>query len=305
MDIVTHGMMGVALAGPLLGTHPAGAAGFILGSVAPDLDAFSRCFGKRAFLRCHQGMTHSLPVIAAVAASGYAAAHRLEPEGAGFFIGAGLGAALHLLFDLTNTYGVHALWPFSYRRFCWEWIFFIDAGILLLTAPAALIAVATLGRADPSGRIVSIVYGAALAAYVAVRAGFRRLAAKRLAPGVVSMIPAALWPWEFFICSRPEEADDRPFVRISKINALTGRQISLAELPIYDALVRSQLERLPEFAAMVELTPAYHIVRCEQDGELVRVACRDLRTVNFNTNFGALHVVLNSRQDVLSTTWHV
>ena len=48
MDIVTHGMMGIVLASPFAASEPAAAGAFMLGSVFPDLDAFSRVFGKRA-----------------------------------------------------------------------------------------------------------------------------------------------------------------------------------------------------------------------------------------------------------------
>ena len=36
----------------------------------------------------------------------------------------------HSLLDLTNTYGVAWFMPFSNRRFCLEWVFFIDAVVL-------------------------------------------------------------------------------------------------------------------------------------------------------------------------------
>ena len=51
MDIVTHAMMGAITASTLAEDQPEAAAAFLLGSVLPDLDAPSRCFGKRALLR--------------------------------------------------------------------------------------------------------------------------------------------------------------------------------------------------------------------------------------------------------------
>ena len=61
MDIVTHTMMGAIAASTIAEDQPAAAAAFVLGSVLPDLDALSRCFGKRAFLRFHQSQSHGLP----------------------------------------------------------------------------------------------------------------------------------------------------------------------------------------------------------------------------------------------------
>lgn len=305
MDIVTHGMVGVALAGPLLGTHPLEASGFILGSVAPDLDALSRCFGKRAFLDWHQGWTHAFPVIAVCGLCGCALAKLLWPEAAGLVVGLCLGAALHSFLDLTNTYGVRALAPFSRRRFCREWLFFIDAGVVLFTIPAAIVVVTTLRRPDAIGRTVAIMYGTTLALYVAARAVMRGIAGRKCKDdNVVSMIPSALCPWVYFVCARdPDSAN--AVVRLFRLNALTGRRTQATEQPIFDALVRTRLETLPEFQAMAALSPAYHVVSYQPDGDRIRVACRDLRTVNFNTTFGALQVVLNAERGCISAELNV
>ena len=66
VDIVTHAMMGVVVASPALTHHPIAAGCFMFGSVLPDLDALSRVFGKRAFLKSHQTYSHALPVIAVI-----------------------------------------------------------------------------------------------------------------------------------------------------------------------------------------------------------------------------------------------
>ena len=71
MDIVTHAMMGAIAASPFLQSHPEAAVAFVFGSVAPDLDAFSRVFGRRAFLSAHQTWSHSLPVIAVIGLVGW------------------------------------------------------------------------------------------------------------------------------------------------------------------------------------------------------------------------------------------
>jgi membrane-bound metal-dependent hydrolase YbcI (DUF457 family) len=300
MDIVTHGMMGIALAGPVLATHPAGAAGFMLGSLLPDLDSFSRCFGKRAFLQWHQGITHSFPVIAAAGVSFYLASWSVAPEIVEAGGGLCLGAALHAFLDLTNTYGVRALAPFSARRFCWEWLFFIDSVVILLTVPAAIFAAMTLGTLNPIGQQVAYGYAGCLLAYLAARGVLRRIARMRCPKNVVSMIPSALWPWEYFVCSR-----DGDMARIAKLNALTGRQPQIAAHPIYDSQIRSKLESIPEFQAMSALSPAYHVVEFEPTPETTRIRCRDLRIVNFNTSFGMLDIVLGSDSKPISIQLHV
>ena len=48
MDVVMHATMGAVMASPWLDSHPLAAGAFVFGSVAPDLDSFSRLAGKRA-----------------------------------------------------------------------------------------------------------------------------------------------------------------------------------------------------------------------------------------------------------------
>ncbi|EMI56826.1 metal-dependent hydrolase [Rhodopirellula sallentina] len=60
MDIATHALIGSVVAAGTLDSHPALAAGVMVGNVLPDLDAFSRLAGKYAFMRLHQTYTHSL-----------------------------------------------------------------------------------------------------------------------------------------------------------------------------------------------------------------------------------------------------
>src|SRR5262249_720788 len=132
VDIATHASLGVLMASPFLATRPEFAVGLVAGSVVPDLDALSRVLGKRAFLRSHQTWSHALPVhLLASVAAGYAAA---AAGWNGFDLGLGLLAGLvgHTLLDLTNTLGVALFLPFSRKRFCLEWVFFLDAVVSLL-----------------------------------------------------------------------------------------------------------------------------------------------------------------------------
>ncbi|MCA9098368.1 MAG: metal-dependent hydrolase [Planctomycetaceae bacterium] len=183
MDIVTHGMMGLALAGPYLGEHPWGACGFVLGSVLPDLDALSRCGGKSAFLRNHQGWTHSFLIILTGSILSYWGLRMVAFEFSGAAIGLGLGALLHSFLDLTNTFGVRAFAPFSSRRYCWEWLFFIDAFIIGITVPTAIYVLLSISQPEWESKRVAMVYGAILAGYVLGRGVMRWRIARRFPPG--------------------------------------------------------------------------------------------------------------------------
>ena len=140
MDVVTHAMVGLVLASPVAPSHPEAAAAFMFGSVLPDLDATSRLFGKRAFLRAHQTYTHSTPVIVAVSLAAGAALVAADVYAPYAPLALALAMLLHSYMDATNTYGITVLAPFSHRRSSLAWVFFIDAFVLAVSIPAAAVA---------------------------------------------------------------------------------------------------------------------------------------------------------------------
>jgi membrane-bound metal-dependent hydrolase YbcI (DUF457 family) len=300
MEVVTHGMMGVAIAGPFLGQHPAAAAGLMMGSVAPDLDALSRCLGKKSFLRCHQGWTHSIPLLALLGGAGEGLIRIAAPAFAGTAAGFALGAILHALLDLTNTYGVRALAPISSRRYCLEWIFFIDGVVIALTIAAFVPAVASLHFGHEPSRMAVGIYLAALFLYICGKALLARRARRISGPDVVSVIPSAFVPWEYFVCRRASGC-----VSSWKLNALTGLQVKLTECDVLDAEFARALADLPEYVEMKSLSPAYHVITCDRDAGATRIRCRDLRIVNFNTSFGMLDVTLEKDLTIRSYVLHV
>jgi len=276
MDIVTHGMMGVVLASPWAATRPEAAAAFMFGSVLPDLDALSRVLGKRAFLRAHQTWSHAVPVVAALGAA--VAALGLPLAG----LGLALGMLFHGLLDATNTYGITLLAPFSRRRFCAEWVFFIDASVVLLTLAA--LAGVLLAWPQPDWRIPTA-YAVALALYWTSKALLRRRAA-RLGPAApLALLPSALVPWEYFGCAREDDV-----LRVWRINAFSGALADDRRLPLLDGPYLASLEAVPEWRLMRELSPAYHVVEAVEEPDGVRLLCRDLRTRNFGARFGELRL---------------
>ncbi len=299
MDIVTHAGIGLIGAGPLLNSCPELALGFLAGSVLPDLDALSRIFGKRAFLRSHQTWSHALPVQAAFSAlAGFVAqAFGLE----GWLVGVGLfaGLGVHTLLDFSNTLGVTLLAPFSRRRFCCEWVFFIDAFVLLITFATGALTLQLLFREGEVPLYEAGAFFAIMGVYFGAKGGLRRRAG-RIAPEAITLIPSALWPWKFFGVTANESS-----IRRFQINAFTGLWETLPDHPILDDTYAGLLADIPEFRLMRELSPAYHVasVRPTDSGEIV--TCRDFRTRNFKTTFGDLEVLLDARKRVLRTTFHV
>ena len=299
MDIVTHAGIGLIGAAPFLDSHPGLALGFVAGSVLPDLDALSRIFGKRAFLGSHQTWSHALPVQAVFSVLAGFVAQALGIEGRSVGVGLFAGLAVHTLLDFSNTLGVTLLAPFSRKRFCREWVFFIDAPVLVLTFVAATLTLRPLFREGAVSVCVAVVFFAALGAYFGAKGWLRRRAGWN-APEAIALIPSALWPWKFF-----GVATGDGYVHRFQINALTGLRETLPDQPILDATYAGLLADIPEFRLMRELSPAYHVasVRPTDAGEIV--TCRDFRTRNFKTTFGDLDVLLDARKRVLRTTFHV
>lgn len=299
MDIVTHAGIGLIAAAPVLNSHPELALGLVAGSVLPDLDAVSRIFGKRAFLYAHQTWSHALPVHAVVSALAGALLSAGGYDGRSF--GCGLFAALtfHTLLDLSNTLGVKLFAPFSPKRFCLEWVFFIDAFVLSLTMVTAAVTIWLYVVAETMPASPALFFFGTLAVYFCAK-GWLRKRAGAMAPEAVTLMPSELWPWLFFGVVKTGDRVSR-----FQLNALTGTQVHLTQQEVFDARYTDVLAGVPEFRVMRELSPAYHVVRTEatEAGEVV--VCRDLRTRNFKTTFGDLEILLDANRHVVQTTFHV
>lgn len=96
----------------------------IVSGLAADLDWLTVFFGPRAFLTGHRTVTHSLLGTAAIAvltALCFTLAGRKHAGAPIRFSRAigicAIGASLHVLLDLTNSYGVKLFWPFTDRWF--------------------------------------------------------------------------------------------------------------------------------------------------------------------------------------------
>lgn len=297
MDIVTHGLMGLIGGSALWPEHPEAAAAFAFGSAAPDLDAFSRVLGKRAFLGAHQTWSHALPVIGALGLVAWGAREAAGVHAPWAPLALAAGMAVHALTDWTNTYGIMLLAPFSRRRYCREWVFFID--LVVIAACAVALASVGLGRNGPRGVEVQAAWAATLLAYWVTKVLLRRRALGLAPPGTHSLLPSALVPWEFLGCAREADA-----ARTFRISALTGALRDDRRVPVLDGRYADALGAVPEFAVMRSLSPGYHVVDAREEGARTLVVCRDLRTRNFATRFGGLDVVLAGGQ-VEAVTFHV
>lgn len=301
MDIVTHAMTGLVLAAPLAPTMPAAATAFVFGSVVPDLDAFSRCFGKRAFLRSHQTLSHSVPVIGLVTlAVGLVLMALQSPEAWPAALGLGLGMLGHVAMDVSNTYGVALAAPFTWRRWCLSWVFFIDATVVVAASAALLATVFLFTEPDPARWLPAIAFAGFLVLYWPLRAMLYYRARRRSPPGTRGLVPSELRPWRFLgYAMEPDQAT------LFHLDASTGKVSQRHQRPLLDERYAEHLERVPEHRLMRELSRAYHVVRAEPAEGGTRITCADLRTRNFGGRFGTLELVLDRDGQVREKTFHV
>jgi inner membrane protein len=121
MDNLTHTAVGLFLSRAGLNRWtPHATAVLVLSANIPDLDILAAVRGAVNYLHYHRHWTHSLlamPLMALLAVVLVRLMFRGPIRWLGAFAAALIGVASHLLLDLTNTYGVRILLPFSSRWF--------------------------------------------------------------------------------------------------------------------------------------------------------------------------------------------
>jgi inner membrane protein len=149
MEPVTHALASLALGRAGLSHVTRRAVPMILISgTAADLDLTSYVAGPSGFLALHRTASHSLLGAAAIAAgvaAGFSLLSRRQASQSVRLVSTlavcAAGAGLHLLLDLTNSYGVMLLWPFSSRWFAWDYAESVDPGLLLILLAGLLVPV--------------------------------------------------------------------------------------------------------------------------------------------------------------------
>lgn len=119
MDNLTHTAIGLFLSRAGLNRWtPAATPILLLAANAPDIDVVSAAGGSLTYLQYHRHLTHSLaalPLMAILPVAIVRFAFRRKVRWAGALAAALIGAAIHLLLDWTNIYGVRLFLPFSAR----------------------------------------------------------------------------------------------------------------------------------------------------------------------------------------------
>lgn len=288
MDIVTHALMGVVAASPFLESAPVVASCFIMGSTLPDLDVLSRIAGKKAFLKCHQTYTHSIPVIACISFIAWLFMREFaEKQAFVWVLSLGSGMVFHSLLDLTNTYGIAFFTPLSKKRYCMELLFFIDSVVLLLTAGALALIIWNVYHFGKTGWTVQILYISLLILYGMTKGVLWHKAWNKAPVNTQTLLPSAMFPW-IFLGFQKENDEGVTF----SLNAITGTINGRKNYHIYDSVYKERIAELPQYQIMNELSPCYHIIDAQTDEKATTLTCCDLRTRNFQTTFGNMEIII-------------
>jgi len=147
VDNITHSLTGLLLSRAGLDRlTPRAAWILLLAANAPDIDVVSAFGGSLNYLHYHRYLTHSLvalPVLALLCVLAVRLSSRKPVTWAGAYLIALIGVTSHLALDLTNTYGVRILLPFSAQWLHWDITNVIDFwiwGVLFFSTCAPVLA---------------------------------------------------------------------------------------------------------------------------------------------------------------------
>lgn len=149
MDSLTQAVLGAAVQGAGMGKHQgrkALAYGAMLGTL-PDLDVLIRYSDPVSSMTYHRGFSHSVFVLAALAALIAWAVKKRYPDAPysqqRLFWTTAAALITHPLIDACTVYGTQLLWPFTPVPQQWSAVFIIDP---LYTVPMLLALLAVLWR---------------------------------------------------------------------------------------------------------------------------------------------------------------
>ncbi len=300
MDILTHTLSGIIIATPFVVDKPISAVCFVAGCVIPDLDSLTRIFGKSAFMRYHQTITHSLFTILMISILSYFALNFLSADEpiAGLFLG--LGMLFHVGLDYSNTYGVAIFSPFIWSRHNLNWIFFIDTGFMTATLLFFVMVLWSVYHQITSLSLISISYLLIIVSYWGIRRLLFYRALGFSLPDTKSIMPSALLLFRYYGYARTND-----HVIVYTINALSGNISDKATFEIYDEDFDTWLRKSQNYIIMKKHSKGYHVVKAIRQNGNYKLTCRDLCTRNFGGKFGTLELIYDNDGKLLTETFNV
>jgi inner membrane protein len=275
MDIAHHALIG-GVGYSVLRSYNHELAGlvFMAGSVLPDLDVLFMALGKRFYLKNHQGSTHSLilsPVYALLVAYPLS-----DPFGFSWFVffAALTGFWIHYLLDLTNTFGISLIWPFSRKRYSYDAVFFIDSVTWIMTISFFVFSYFF------NTSMVFIIYLSSFLSYLILKISFQRTIIKEL--NCKFAIPSSLNPFEYFIL---EEADE--CIKTYLYNFLyknLKKNVRFFSYPDEKYINMAKKSRV--FNDVSAITKLLHITDVIKTKDATTIIANDLGVRNFGGRFG-------------------
>ncbi|WP_312516614.1 metal-dependent hydrolase [Anaerospora sp.] len=276
MDALTHGVVGIALAGlsgqPLAIDNPIYIAAF-LGSQAPDFDFLAIIRGEMSYLKQHRAASHSLPGIVGWAALIAMGVFICSPESSFFslFLWAFAGGLSHIALDFFNTHGAALLWPLRKER--------LSCNLLNVFDPLLLIVLLLPYMSGLPMQQISLISFSCIFSYIGLRLLFRVRATHWLKQHIIGfnlkrilVMPslARIFYWDFVL-----ETDEGYLV--GEIGAFHFHLSIKANLPKQQhstIMVKAQKTNLAEFFLL--FTPFSYFSEDSQEGSL-NVRIYDLR----------------------------
>jgi len=287
MDFAHHAIIGsIGFSALSSGGHELAGIGFMAGSVFPDLDVAFLVFGKRAYLKNHQGPTHSLilsPLFALLIAY-----FLTIPFGFGWtaVFATLMGIWLHSLLDYMNTFGVCLLWPLNKKKYSLDAVFFIDIVTWVITA----------------GFLVGwYFYGfmPALYAYLLLFGGYELLKLvlqihiKESLPCQFA-IPSSINPFDFYILE-----DRGNSIKTYLYNVLTKKtgRTAYYDYPSDKHVKLASKSRI--YNDMLKIAKYLYITDAREDHYGTTLIARDIATRNFGGKFGRTTLKFNKDGELI------
>lgn len=278
VDIVHHGIIGVggALVAQQMGNVDL-AVGFLIGSLLPDLDVIFMALGKSRYLRLHQSLTHSVFVVPFLSLGlGLLVAWALGASWLQVSVGCLLGALVHIMMDMLNSFGVRATWPHP-RRYALDAFFFIDIYVLI----ASVIAVASLWLSIPYVWVV-LLWAAFLAGYSSFRSWWRSKIVREA--GVSTAIPSGIFPFFYYVTQVGLDGE----VKVGHCKGLRREVAWESVAPAVSSKVMMALRTGPIFRDLEIALKLFRPVSMDVDSEsgIITVVSKCVAVRNFENRYG-------------------
>lgn len=275
MDLVTHGIIGLALGsltgGPHLLQNPM-ALGSLIGSVMPDGDIIFQAKGDYCYLKNHRSASHSIPIAASLSFivsailayifQGYSIWSIFKWTFSSYLI--------HMGLDLFNSYGASVLWPFKKKKY--------RSALLMSFDPVVFLAFATVYIFNKKYPWVTAVSAVLLVCYLL----FRWLMRKRVERSLVQyfnldsnckvvVLPSALrfFKWDFIIYKAKD-------IITGQINFIRNKTVIRDKFTKNESKIDKLVMDTPLGKFFKEFSPYYYI-HWEHDGEKYYATISDLR----------------------------